>query len=372
MPLNGLVMSRNTTVATVENGVTIDLKIDLAPYLLQNSNLDAWLRSRVIDKHRVNARLLKKALRLNGADDIDVVLKFNAATITDTYWWRPEGSDLRYEDIRFTANHFDELALRGDIKSINNPESRTPELTNIGSFEKCWRIDGGEWWLHKRGNAAELFSELFISKLGAALGFEMAEYRIEDGCIKSRDFTHGAEVNFEAAEGIVGTNEEYAVNFERFHDLSPELAEQYLRIIYLDTLVFNVDRHTQNYGILRDVETGAPLKMTPNYDNNIALLAGGGVSETVASRDLLVDLYAELLTSDARARTMAARFPTPPRDLVEQCIADTNAELDAPMDAERVCGRVCDIIMNRAAAVEIAMAQTIAQTQSREPEMTIE
>ena len=369
MPLNGLVMSRNTTVATVENDVTIDLNTDLAPYRLRGADLDGWLRSRVIDGTRRNARLLKKALRLNGADDIDVVLKFNAATITDTYWWRPEGSDLRYEDIRFTANHFDELALRGDIKSINNPESRTPELTNLGSFEKCWRIEDGEWWLHKRGNAAELFSELFISKLGVALGFEMAEYRIEDDCIKSRDFTHGAAVNFEAAEGIVGTNEEYAVNFERFHDLSPELAEQYLRIIYLDTLVFNVDRHTQNYGILRDVETGAPLEMAPNYDNNIALLAYGGVSETVASRDLLVDLYAELLASDARARTMPAQLPKPTRDLVEQCVADTNAELDMPMDAERVCSRVCEIIMNRTAAVVQAMEQMQTPEPSPEPEI---
>ena len=52
-------------------------------------------------------------------------------------------------------NYFDNLALKGDpdsIERINHPEiltSRSPELTNIGSFEKCWKLENQEWWLYK-------------------------------------------------------------------------------------------------------------------------------------------------------------------------------------------------------------------------------
>ena len=50
--------------------------------------------------------------------------------------------------------------------------AHTPELTNTGSFEKCWRLIGGEWWMYKRADRLALFSELFVYELGTALGFQ--------------------------------------------------------------------------------------------------------------------------------------------------------------------------------------------------------
>jgi len=153
--------------------------------------------------------IFKKALRLTGTDDAELVLKVNAVTITDAYWFRENGSSLRYEDVRFRINMFDRLALSGDPDSFNQPYSPTPELTNIGSFEKCWRLEDGRWWMVKQGNDLERFTELFICGMGKALGFSMAEYLKENGTIKSPDFTNGASVNYEAAEGIVGEDEDH-------------------------------------------------------------------------------------------------------------------------------------------------------------------
>ncbi len=213
MNITGDVMSRDRVIATVRGGTVTDMDAALVPYRLKNGDIEGWLSSRAIDAHRTNSRLLKKALRLTGAEDADVALKFNAATITDSYWWRPEGSALKYSDVRFTFNHFDRLALYGDLNSINNRESPTPELTSTGSFEKCWRPHDGRWWMYKRGNKEELFSELFICRLGQSLGFDMAEYVLSGDCVKSRDFTDGASVNFEAAEGLVGKDEDYGKNY---------------------------------------------------------------------------------------------------------------------------------------------------------------
>ena len=339
--LSGQIMSRDITVATVKNGAITESNAVLLPlYLKRTGDVEGWLVSRAIDSHRTNSRLLKKALRLTSADDAAIVLKVNAVTITDTYWFREENSSLTYEDVRFKRNMFDRLALSGDPDSFNQPWSPTPELTNIGSFEKCWRLENGKWRMIKQGNELELFSELFICKLGQMLDFPMADYAIEDGNICSEDFTNGAAVNYEAAAGIVGDDEDYILNFDTFCSISPTLAEQYLQIIYLDTICFNMDRHTQNYGVLRGVSTGEIISMSPNFDNNIALFARGITKNLDRQNDKLIELFCELLERDSRALEMVRDFPNPSREMIEQCAAQTGIEIDS--------GTVCGFVLNGA------------------------
>ncbi|MDD3337191.1 MAG: hypothetical protein PHI98_17040 [Eubacteriales bacterium] len=328
LKINGEILSRDKVIAQIENGVITDADQALLPlFLKRTGDVEAWLSGRAIDSHRTNSRLLKKALRIGNTEDAEVVLKVHAATITDTYWFRESGSTLRYEDVRFKKNMFDKLALTGDPDSFNQPYSHTPELTNTGSFEKCWRLENGQWAMVKKGNALELFSELFICRLGQALSFPMAEYRLDGDTVISPDFTNGAAVNYESADGIVGENEDYRVNFDAFWNLSPALAAQYLQIIYLDTLCFNMDRYTQNYGILRDVNTGEILTMAPNFDNNIALFARGIPKNLARENDKLIALYADLL-QDERALRLAEELPTPTWEMVVQCAAQTSVAQD--------------------------------------------
>lgn len=112
-------------------------------YIQRTNNFVGWLLSRCINLHRTNSRLLRKALRLTNTNEVELVLKYNAAAITDSYWFKPENTDLKYDDVRFKENLFDTLALRGDPDGFSIPPQRTPELTNIGSFEKCWRLIDG-------------------------------------------------------------------------------------------------------------------------------------------------------------------------------------------------------------------------------------
>jgi hypothetical protein len=318
--INGEILSRNKTVAVVRDGLIISSDAELLPlYLKRTGDVEGWLESRAIDTHRTNSRLLKKALRLTNADDAALVLKVNAVTITDTYWFREANSALRYDDVRFKVNYFDKLALRGDADSFNQPYSPTPELTNIGSFEKCWRLENTKWWMIKLGNQLERFSELFVCELGKALSFPMAEYFAEDGTIKSPDFTDGASVNYEPMHSLIGDDEDYSNNYKLLMTLSPELAEQYLQIIYMDTLCFNMDRHTMNYGVLRDVDSGKILSMAPNFDNNIALFARG-IPKLGRANDKLIELFCELLTQNESAFETAKRLPVPTEDIIYKCI----------------------------------------------------
>ena len=174
-----LIMNRDTVVAEwIDNKLNL-IKPSLAPmYLELTSNVPKWLETRAIDSHRANSRLLKKALRLTERDDIGSVLSVNAVTITDNYWIKPINSDLCYADVRFDNDYFATLALTGSYDSFNraahSKSTKTPELTNIGSFEKCWKLINGDWWMYKKANHDEMFSEFFIYQLGMELGFNMA------------------------------------------------------------------------------------------------------------------------------------------------------------------------------------------------------
>ncbi len=87
-----LIMSRDKCIGEYDSGVLPLFDESLLPLCLQsNGSFEDWLRTRAIDSRRTNARLLKKALRLEHTDDISTALHFNAATITDTYWLLPFG-----------------------------------------------------------------------------------------------------------------------------------------------------------------------------------------------------------------------------------------------------------------------------------------
>ncbi|MBQ7838252.1 MAG: HipA domain-containing protein [Clostridia bacterium] len=295
-----VIMSKDTAVAVWKNGCLTVLNDTLLPLCFKkNTNAESWLATRAIDSHRANSRLLKKALRLREKDDVSTTLYVNGAKITDTYWVKPVDSKLCYGDVRFDSDFFSNLALNGSYESFNraanSKHSKTPELTNTGSFEKCWKLRDGEWWMYKKANHNEQFSELFIYELGKALGMNMAVYERGEGCVKSKDFTNAASINFEPASTFMGDNEEYPDVIKALKKLCPDAIPDYIRMIFLDTVTQNPDRHTNNFGLLRDVESGKLISLAPNFDNNMALIARGYPKNINASNDLLIKLFVEVI-----------------------------------------------------------------------------
>jgi hypothetical protein len=320
-----LLLSKDVSVAEIVGGELRPLLLERLPLALRRTgDVRAWLESRAIDGHRTNSRLLKRALRLEHKDDLTAVLAVNAATITDNYWVKPLVDEAtRYEDVRFKVNLFDNLALTGNVNSFDQPPSRTPELTNTGSFEKCWRFEDGGWLMYKAGKPEELFSELLAFRLGRLLGFPMAEYEAADGFIKSRDFTKNAAVDFEPAAGIIGDESDYIKIYKALLPFGDGIAEQYVRMCYLDGLIYNMDRHENNFGVLRDSDTGAVLSLAPFYDHNIALIARGYPNR--APGDRLIGDFAELVLHIGKPFTV--------RKLTEQEIRNeaTAISFDPPM-----------------------------------------
>jgi hypothetical protein len=293
----------------------------------------------VIDSRRANARLLKKALRLKEKDDLSTALYVKAATITDNYWIKPLDSNLTYQDVRFTDDYFSVLALKGSYSSFNrvanSKRTKTPELTNIGSFEKCWKLIDGKWWMYKSATHDELFSELFIYHLGKELGMNMAVYKRGDKCIKSLDFTENASVNFEPAFAFMGDNEDYEDVFSKLEELCPQAKNDFVRMVFLDTIVANPDRHTANFGLLRDINTGKFIGFAPLFDHNMALIARG-YPKPPTKNDILISLFNNFISNHSEYKN---RLPIVTETLLQTVLKTVNMKVRSK--------EIVDLIMKR-------------------------
>ena len=334
------ILSGDTLVAIWKDSKLTVVNEALLPlYLKKIQNADMWLETRAIDSHRANSRLLKKALRLVEKDDISSVIHVNGAKITDNYWIRELGSELTYSDVKFSDDYFSNLALKGNYDSFNraanSKRSKTPELTNVGSFEKCWKLRDGKWWMYKKASHDEMFSELFVYELGCALGMNMAVYQRGDACIKSLDFTEAARVNFEPASTFMGDNEDYIDVVKALEKICPNAIPDYIRMIFMDTICANPDRHTNNFGLLRDTQTGELIGFAPNYDNNMALISRGYPSKP-GSKDMLISLFNELIKEYPNYR---AYIPSVTEEMVCNVIEKLNMKVKSKVVIDLVMGR---------------------------------
>lgn len=342
------IMNKNTVTAIWQNNHLTVVNLQLLPlFLVHLSDANRWLESRAVDSHRANSRLLKKALRLSEKDDVSTVIQANGATITDTYWIRPIGSTTTYEDICFDTDYFKKLsakaasniALKGSYPSFNyvasHGSSHSPELTNIGSYEKCWKNIDGNWWMFKKASAFEIFSEVFISKLCNHLGIKAAIYEKGEKCVKSLDFTDGAMVCFEPAVTFMNDTEEYEAVIAALEDLCPWGISKYIQMIFIDALIANPDRHTGNFGLLRDPDSGDILDFAPLFDHNMALIANG-YPRNPGKSDMLISLFAEVIHDHPQ---YAKEIPELSREDIASCIKATNMNVRAKFIEDYVYAR---------------------------------
>ena len=154
----------------------------------------------------------------------------------------------------------------------------------------------------------------------------MAEYQRGSGVIKTKDFTDNASVNFEPAYSFMGDNEDYIENIKRLKELCPDAIADYVKMLFLDTICANPDRHTFNYGILRDSQTGKIIGLAPNFDNNMALISRGYPKNIKRQNDLLIKLFNELLAYD---ESLKAYLPVINEELIKAVLSKVKMRVKA-------------------------------------------
>lgn len=279
-------MHKDDIIAVVENLEVKEIVVSsLMPSRLKvGSILNYWLEARMIDMHRANSRMLFRALRLRQSDELERIIDIShAVTITDNWWLRREDEKIDYYNLKRYNESIADIALIGvsDKSSSDKLEKGYLELGTTGSFEKAWKFIDGQWCMYKRGNTEELISEFFCYCFLHYLNEPVAEYKIlraesrgirnkTNMFILSKDFTNNASVDFEPFWNLFWgeVNEQFILQ-----NIPESLCIPYLKIIYFDALLQNPDRHSQNIGLLRNAETGELIKLAPNFDFNMALIA---------------------------------------------------------------------------------------------------
>lgn len=185
------------------------------------------------------------------------------------------------------------LHIRKSIINIINNISRiikdvsslkTPNNTTDGMLKKAWVIEDGVRYLLKGGYKNETlqpFNEVLASEICSRLGFDHVEYTLDTykdmvvskcPCFITKDMElitcQQIRCNM-IRHNNKDDYEDYIIILESngIKDARAKIENMYI----LDFLIMNEDRHLNNFGIIRDVNTLEWLDVAPIFDNGQSL-----------------------------------------------------------------------------------------------------
>jgi len=292
MPLvtEGYLYNRDCVVGEIRNDAVVLTNLSKAPLFFKiNSSLVDWLETRVIDGTRSHSRLLKRMKGLVGKSDAEVALSVHGATVTDGYWVRSKDEDITYRQVCFTYDSLFDVAAYGNTSVTDTQASvNTPQLSLNGSLEKGWKLENGHWWIYKTEGNRAAFNECFCESVSRLMSVKSALYYQTEAGVKSLNFAE--QHDFEDLTGLVGDNwTDYSLTYNLIcKAFGEDAGAQYLELIYFDAVVCNGDRHSGNFGVLRDRDTGAFMSLAPNYDYDQTLF-GDVDNAPVIKKDVIED-----------------------------------------------------------------------------------
>ena len=246
-------------------------------------SIDSWLENRKASKHN---RHLRQIMKECGCEQIEGFIRItHAASINDTFWVKGDNENVTWSQVSFYTNRFDETISKLAFEGLGlyglKLSHTSPELSTEGSFRKCWIREGnGDIYLYKRGgNDARnmglepycevMASEIAVQLLGhKAVKYELANlhHELASKCLLFTDERYGYtpvsrfDINSGSADALL--------NFYR--KLGSE--DEFRRMLVLDAIIFNTDRHAGNHGVLVENDTQKPVMMAPIFDLNLSLL----------------------------------------------------------------------------------------------------
>ena len=304
--MNVILMNKNTKVLLAEydsaNGVfskVIDVyNINYAPYILKSfykkddinyvsfiTNLSEWFQSRGIPSWRDKLDILLH--RLDITVPTELLDKAFGLSLSDQYWLKPVDSDIEYDDINFFDNDFDytefmeaSLSKNSNVIIANEKSLKTPNNTTDGMLKKAWIIEDGVRYLLKGGYKTEIlqpFNEVLASMICEKLGFDHVNYTLDtykDMVVSKCPCFINKNTEFVTCHQIINdmkrnnSLEDYEEYIKKLEEEGIDNAREKIENMYiLDFLIMNEDRHLNNFGIIRDVNTLKWLDVAPIFDN---------------------------------------------------------------------------------------------------------
>ncbi len=252
---------------------------------VDRASLNEWWTDRSIPTSRSGIREALQTLDI--ANTKMLLIRCFGLSLSDQYWICPEGSGLTWDKVNFFENSFsDDIGdvLFGANKKANAFNFSSPDNTSDGNLKKRWKIIDGKRCLVKGGSnpfRQQPFNEVIATEIMKRLDIPHVPYTVmwdkgapycvcEDFVDKDTELvpawriiqTKKKENNISVYQHFLNCCEKLGIT-----DVVPFLD----RMIVLDYIIANEDRHLNNFGALRNAETLEWMGMAPVYDSGSAL-----------------------------------------------------------------------------------------------------
>lgn len=269
-----------------------------APFgLIKNNKIDKlefnkWWKNRQIPASRNGLKEVLHNSEIYDEDNFDLLdSKAYCLSLSDQYWVCDVNDNITWSDVNFFDNGFSLdigiILFNGGKTPLNlNLNLNTPDMTSNGNYEKRWKIINGERCLLKAGSKIynqEPFNEVIATKLYERIlnDNEYVKYdiiyegdraisRCKNFITKDTELIPAWKVN-EYYE--VKDNEDKYTHYLRcLNNLGVKDAKTLIdKMIVCDYIIANKDRHFNNFGVIRDVNTLKITSVAPLFDNGCSL-----------------------------------------------------------------------------------------------------
>ena len=248
------------------------------------SRLNKWWSSRAIPDRREGLDDAMESMGISVPQLLPV--KSLGLSLSDQYWMRPSGSTMQWSDVNFFDNPFSEdvgdLLFGCDVYT-GEMDLSSPDNTSDGVLRKRWKILDGRRCLLKTGTDSyqqEPYNEVIASKVMESMDIPHVDYALmtEHGRVcsvcpdfvdrdtelitASRIFETKPKDNRDSGyEHLVGCCQDLGVDIIPFLD----------RMLVVDFVLANDDRHLNNFGLLRRAESLEWIGPAPIYDTGSCL-----------------------------------------------------------------------------------------------------
>lgn len=297
-----ILMNKNTKVLSADYqpslGVFTDIydiyNIDFAPVILKNVYnkekdlkiiLSNWFKGRGIPLWRDDLDLLLSKLNISAPTEL--LYKAFGLSLSDQYWIKPYDSKIEYKDINFFEHDFNDAEFT-DATFSNSTETSTkislisPNNTTDGRLKKTWIIEEGKRYLLKgsyKNEVLQPFNEALASMISSRLGFNHVTYILEvikDKVVSKCECFINENTELVSAYQILYNNCDKDNAYETYINLLEKHGIKDARssledMFILDYIMLNEDRHLNNFGIIRDVQTLNWIGTAPIFDTGESL-----------------------------------------------------------------------------------------------------
>ncbi len=247
--------------------------------------LNSWWIDRSIPASRSGIRRALEILNL--ANTQMLLTRCFGLSLSDQYWVKPQGSDLKWDRINFFTNPFSEdigNVLLGKATVSADFDFHSPDNTSDGFLKKRWKIIDGKRCLLKAGSnpfMQQPFNEVVASLVAERLCIPHIPYTLlwDDGIPYSvcEDFITPDTELVSAWRVMQSRKKDNSTSVYR-HYLNccealgvPGIEQAVDQMIVLDYLIANEDRHQNNFGLIRNVDTLEWIGAAPIFDSGSSL-----------------------------------------------------------------------------------------------------